>query len=118
MWTAWRLGNSGPGQVKASQDLFGTMKPPTIVYVAEYNRWRADVLAMPEDVRKKLKPAVYWHENKDKYGQLWDTGLWYSCYEVSSVEAERAFGIMRHVEAPNRLAMKEPAWQAEMFLKY
>lgn len=38
--------------------------------------------------------------------------------QTSSVAAERCFGIMRHVEAPNKRSQREPAWRSELYFRY
>ena len=48
------------------------------------------------------------------YGPLKQLGQWYCEYLSSSVAAERALGVMRAVEAPNRLSMSYEMWRTEM----
>ena len=45
-------------------------------------------------------------------------GLWYAAVQTSSVAAERCFGIMRNIEAPNKRSMRSPAWRAELYFRY
>ena len=45
-------------------------------------------------------------------------GLWYAAVQTSSVVAERCFGIMRNIEAPNKRSMRSPAWRAELYFRY
>ena len=46
-----------------------------------------------------------------------ELACWYFSIPTSSVAAERTFGVMRAMEADNKLAMKDPAWRAELFLR-
>jgi len=49
--------------------------------------------------------------------QLTALGMWHCEVLTSSVAAERAFGVMRDVEAPKRLSMTFENWQTEIMLR-
>lgn len=87
---------------------------------AEYVRYCALLKAMSVDARKasEMRPSVFWQRHAATFPSLYKLGLWYAAVQTSSVAAERCFGIMRNVEAPNKRSMRSPAWRAELYFRY
>jgi len=86
--------------------------------MGQYKNFASAIARLSESDRHELKPARFWRDNAGTYPLLYKLGLWYASVPTSSVAAERSFGIMRAVEQPNKMAQKDPAWRAEIFLRY
>ena len=100
----------GVSQAKWESDKFPIM--------SEYSKFATYVGNLPEAQRKALRPAHFWRSNAHIYPHTYNMGLWYASVQTSSVAAERCFGVMRATEAPNKRAQKDPAWRAEVYLRY
>jgi hypothetical protein len=95
-----------------------TWETSKLAIMSEYSRFAEEIGRLADDDRKALKPAAFWRSHAATYSTIYKLGLWYASVQTSSVAAERCFGIMRHVEAPNKRAQRTPAWRAELFIRY
>ena len=85
---------------------------------SEYMNFASAIGHMTEADRHALKPAKFWRDNTSKYKNIAELGLFYASVQTSSVSAESCFGIMRAVERPDKMRQKDPAWRAEIILRY
>ena len=94
---------------------FGMTKQLTLAFVGQWNTWVAEMRTGEE---LTSEPGEYWRSKAKSYPYLYKIGLWYAAIPLSAVSAQRAVGLMRVVETPERSRLKEPAWHAETFLRY
>ena len=90
-------------------------KQPTMAFIGQWNLWVGEARTKEE---LALEPGEYWRSKDKSYPLLYKLGLWYAAIPLSAVSAERAVGLMRVVETFKRNRIKEPAWHAEILLRY
>jgi hypothetical protein len=89
------------------------------------SKWRtgtygkeAAQMALTDEYGKRRTPTLtmagFWKRHTE-FPLLAKLGAWYAEMPTSSVDAERVFGQMRAMEAPNRMRMRSAAFKAELF---
>lgn len=88
---------------------------PADAVLALLTEYRRFCLLYPTvtDAEKALKQSEFWQAKAPAFPRLAKLGCWYAEMPMSSVAAERMFGIMRQMDVPQRSSMKEPAFEAE-----
>lgn len=81
-------------------------------YVAEYQRDSTQFTTMTM-TQLWEDPGII-----RSYPRLAPLGRWYAAYVASSVAAERAFGVMRGIDIPNRNRMSETTFKHQMISRY
>jgi len=89
--------------------------------VADWNQYCSRWASIPEAL-KKLGAARFWVHPTilaifNGRPQLPRQGRWHAEKPTSNVCAERAFGIMRNMEAPTRFALHADTLRAELMTK-
>ena len=82
--------------------------------MAEYKTWTKNWANIPA-ADKTLAQAQFWLKSAVTYPLLSKLGIWYANVSASSVAAERVFGKMRAMEAPNRLSMLPETMAYQLF---
>lgn len=96
-----------PADDKYNREFFGCL--PQDYGMPIVSQWIDFVNCWPHmaDSDKKKGAKTFWAMEgvKNKYPLLAKLGLYYSTIPLSSVAAERAFGVMRTLESPQRMSM-------------
>jgi hypothetical protein len=85
--------------------------------LAEYELYRGAWATLPAD-HKELTMTQFWSKYQGRWPYLAQVGKWHAETPTSSVDAERAFGQMRTMEAGNRMSMEAEAFEAEAFFRF